>query len=353
MKLLVVGCGSIGTRHARLGSELVETAVCDASPARLQSLGGCVASRFERLEAALDWRPDAVVVAVPNEAHVAVAMQALDAGADVLVEKPISHDLAAAAALTEHAGALGRRVERCVQYAVSPRSSDPSASTRGGWARCTSRAHSSATTCPTCGPGADYRELYCANAARGGGVVLDAIHELDYLSWLLGPVREVRAQTARLSELDIDVEDYAAISLRHMGNAHSEIHLDYLQQYKRRGCEIIGASGTLVWQSEGKSPEHCTVRLFERDSGRWISLYEEADVDPDGPYRAMLESFLAPASDQRAALLEGRAACAALGVALAAKQAASGAGITPALRLSLDPGCHLTTAITRPAEKSL
>ena len=288
----------------------------------------------------------------PTRAHVAVAMQALDAGADVLVEKPISHDLAAAAALTEHAGALGRRLNVVCNMRFHPGPATLAQALERVGKVYFARAQFG-NYLPNMRPGADYRELYCANAARGGGVVLDAIHELDYLSWLLGPVREVRAQTARLSELDIDVEDYAAISLRHMGNAHSEIHLDYLQQYKRRGCEIIGASGTLVWQSEGKSPEHCTVRLFERDSGRWISLYEEADVDPDGPYRAMLESFLAPASDQRAALLEGRAACAALGVALAAKQAASGAGITPALRLSLDPGCHLTTAITRPAEKSL
>ena len=50
-------------------------------------------------------------------------------------------------------------------------------------------------------PGVDYRESYSARADLGGGIVLDAIHELDYMSWLLGPPRAVTAVTARVSEL--------------------------------------------------------------------------------------------------------------------------------------------------------
>ena len=41
---------------------------------------------------------------------------------------------------------------------------------------------------PDMRPGADYRTLYCASAAAGGGVILDAIHEIDYLIWLFGAV---------------------------------------------------------------------------------------------------------------------------------------------------------------------
>src|SRR5690606_39630480 len=54
----------------------------------------------------------------------------------------------------------------------------------------------------------------------------------------------------------------------------SEIHLDYLQQHKRRGCEVVGRAGTLLWESEGKNPEHCRVRLFLKDKNNSELLYE-------------------------------------------------------------------------------
>ncbi len=40
----------------------------------------------------------------------------------------------------------------------------------------------------------------------GGGIVLDAIHEIDYLAWFFGPVERVTAETGRLSDLEIDVK---------------------------------------------------------------------------------------------------------------------------------------------------
>ena len=56
-------------------------------------------------------------------------------------------------------------------------------------------------------------ETYTTDVSEGM-VVLDAIHEIDYLTWLFGPIDSVACQAARLSTLDIDTEDYAAISLR-------------------------------------------------------------------------------------------------------------------------------------------
>src|SRR5436309_2376616 len=96
-------------------------------------------------------------------------------------------------------------------------------------------------------PGAEYRSLYCSRAEAGGGVILDAIHEIDYLAWLFGPVERVSAEAGRIGDLDIDVEDYASLALMHRGGVRSEIHLDYLQRWKRRGCEVVGSEGTLIW----------------------------------------------------------------------------------------------------------
>ena len=150
-------------------------------------------------------------------------------------------------------------------------------------------------------------------------MILDAIHEIDYLTWFFGPVGEVSCRAARLSDLEIDVEDYAALWFRHSGGVCSEVHLDYLQQSKRRGCEIVGTHGTLVWQSDGKKPERCLVRLFTRDPGRWRVLLSDERVDAGEPYFKLMGEFVhALEGRETPDLLTGREALSELVVALSA-----------------------------------
>lgn len=54
-------------------------------------------------ECLADYPVDAVVIAVPTEHHFRVAMQALNAGKHVLVEKPLAHSISACQQLTEKA----------------------------------------------------------------------------------------------------------------------------------------------------------------------------------------------------------------------------------------------------------
>ena len=54
--------------------------------------------------------PDLVVIATPHETHVPFTRRALDAGADVVVDKPIATRFDEAAELVEHAARLGRRL---------------------------------------------------------------------------------------------------------------------------------------------------------------------------------------------------------------------------------------------------
>ena len=325
MKLLVIGCGSIGRRHARNASAKAEVAVFDTDAAKTAALETVQA--FDSLEAALDWGPRGAIVAVPNALHLSIAHACIEAGADVLIEKPIAHSLRGVADFLAQAEGLGRQVFVACNMRFHP---GPASLRRalGSIGRpLFARAHFG-NYLPNMRPGVDYRQLYCARRETGGGVILDGIHELDYVAWLLGPVSEVRCAASKLSDLDLDVEDYAAITLQHRGGARSEIHLDYLQQVKRRGCEIVGTEGTLVWASEGKAPEACSVRLYRRDVGRWEELLEDRDLDADAAYRDMLDAYLAAigggeAEPERGApLLSGREAMNDLSVALAARAAA-------------------------------
>lgn len=93
MKILVVGCGSIGNRHTMnlhaLGVE--EILVTDPDPvkrAKVAADHGALA--VSTVDDALHQKPDAVVICTPPNLHVELAKQAVRNGCHCLVEKPIS-----------------------------------------------------------------------------------------------------------------------------------------------------------------------------------------------------------------------------------------------------------------------
>jgi predicted dehydrogenase len=328
LKLLVVGAGSVGRRHAANAAALAQAGVFDVDGSRCREVAARVgATAFNTFEDALAWRPDAAVVATPHTGHVPVAQALVEAGAHVLVEKPIAHRAEEAEALLARARAAGRRVfVVCnMRFHLGPATLKRRLTAIGR--PLFARAHFGEWL-PDMRPGVDYRELYCARAERGGSLTLDGVHEIDYLVWLFGDIARGIAHTGKLSDLDIDVEDYAALTLVHENGVRAEVHLDYLQRVKRRGCEVVGTEGTLLWQSEGKSPETCVVRLFDRAQQRWRTLVETASVDGDAMYRTLMEHYVDAVSSDTApeALLEGATALRELRVMLGARDLPSRAG---------------------------
>ena len=112
-KVAVVGCGHLGTIHARLlaGRPDVElVAVVDPYPAsreKVASAHGCAAFAEP---AELIGRVGAAVVAVPTDRHAAVALPLLEAGIDLLVEKPIAATVEEARSIVTTARRHGRTV---------------------------------------------------------------------------------------------------------------------------------------------------------------------------------------------------------------------------------------------------
>ena len=116
LRLGVVGAGRISqVAHlpAATKAERVQlTAICDSSPvvvakvAQRYGVGG-----FTDMGRFLDQGLDAVLIATPDPSHLALAVQALDAGKHVLVEKPLADTLAAAEELSRKAADLGLKLQ--------------------------------------------------------------------------------------------------------------------------------------------------------------------------------------------------------------------------------------------------
>ena len=112
IKVAVIGVGHLGQHHARIytelpGAELV--AVADLSEARRRDVGGRL-----KVPAVADYRSligkvDAVSVAVPTGSHYPIALTFLQAGSDVLVEKPITQTVGEADVLIAAASYFPKR----------------------------------------------------------------------------------------------------------------------------------------------------------------------------------------------------------------------------------------------------
>jgi predicted dehydrogenase len=89
MRLIVVGCGSIGRRHARNASSLgAEIVLCDTNLSRMTELAeelGAVAIYQDFSEAAEKSKAAAAVIATPTNFHFQPAKIMLEAGIHVLI----------------------------------------------------------------------------------------------------------------------------------------------------------------------------------------------------------------------------------------------------------------------------
>mgnify|MGYP006275383235 CR=1 FL=1 len=308
MKLLIVGCGSIGRRHAKIARKLADTAIIDLDKDLTDKCAQDLkVLSFYDLQKALEWKPDGVVIASSTSSHIPLATQCIQSGFPVLIEKPLSHNLKEGKKFVELV-----QEKKNESYVVCNMRFHPAISTLRDNLEAIgtpyfARAHFG-NYLPNMRPGTDYRELYCAKRDKGGGLALDCIHEIDYLMWLFGPVSKTRTMNCKLSDLEIDVEDYTSLCLKHDSKVVSEIHLDYLRPFKRRGCEIVGENGMLLWQSEGKQPEQCKVHMYLSALQKWKTIFNSSQLDVDQPFSDLLLQFFKAIQGQDHNLLEVKTA---------------------------------------------
>ena len=86
----------------------------------------------------------------------------------------------------------------------------------------------------------DYRKTYSASKKKGGGVVLDLSHEIDYLIWLFGDIKNFSKNMNKISNLKINSEDYLSILGKTDRNIYFNLSLNYYSLLSRREIIIDG-----------------------------------------------------------------------------------------------------------------
>ncbi len=306
MKVLIAGLGSIGRRHLRnlidLGCKEVIVYRTHFGAMAEENFPG-VRSETD-LDAALAERPDAVIISNPTARHLDVAIPAARAGCSLLIEKPISDRLAGIQELEEIAREKKIKTLVGFQFRFHPgiqqvqRWICEGAIGRPLSARCEWGEY-----LPSWHPWEDYRKSYSARADLGGGAVLTLSHPLDYLHWILGDVEEVTATTAKLSDLELNVEDCAEIGMRFRGGACANVHLDYFRQPAEHRLDIIGTEGAIEWRYATGA-----ARLFRAKTEHWESILAPAGFERNHLFVQEMQHFMnvvARAEEPRCSLDDG------------------------------------------------
>lgn len=182
VRVVVVGAGSVGARHAQAvvahgAARLV--AVVDPSETARAAFD---APGFATLDA-VDVAADAVIIATPTSTHTPLGIAAAKRGWAVLVEKPIADTLASADALIEACARAG------VPLLVG---------VSGMW--CVKKPEG-------------YFDVPWRSGDEGSPVMINLVHDLDLLRYLAGPIIEARPLLSSATRHGA-TEDTGAVALR-------------------------------------------------------------------------------------------------------------------------------------------
>lgn len=210
VRIAIVGCGRVAQHYAKIfSSGMVSgwkmSAVCDIDSSKANSLAAvfqCMAySEYSRM---LDEaKPDVTLILTPSGLHYDHARLALEAGTHVLIEKPV----AMLSAQAREIGALAAARHRMACVAFQNRLNPAIECLRRALAEQRFGKIVTATMrLRWCRYQPYYEDGWHGTWAQDGGVInQQAIHHVDALNWLLGPVEGVCATIAnRLNQLEAE-----------------------------------------------------------------------------------------------------------------------------------------------------
>ena len=289
LKILVVGYGSIGKRHIRNLTKIkhIEILVCTKNKeADILKKNGI--KIFKYITESLKEKPDVGIICNETSLHVKTAIKLAKYNCHLFIEKPLSNSLKDTDILLNLIKkkklitivGCDMRFHKCIQEIKK-------IIERGDVGRIISVRAENGSYLPDWHTYEDYRDSFASKKKLGGGVVLTLIHEVDYLYWFFGKVNEVSAITGKLSDLEISVEDFAAILLKFQKNIIAEVHLDYFQQPEFRNCKIIGTEGIIYLDSNSNE-----VKQYKNSKKKWITKLKYKNFQRNNQFIYELEHFL-------------------------------------------------------------
>ena len=316
VKVGVIGCGVIGSRHLSIASEASDIELVAAADMIAENRAAA-AKRFNPpkiynndIELLNDDEIEAVVLAFPTQYRTEVALRAFEKGKHVLIEKPIAMNTTEVEQLI---AARGDLTSGCC-------------SSRNRF----SAAARLATQLITTGGLGELRSIYCrairgagkapdsprpawrlTKALNGGGILVNwGCYDLDYLlgltGWQLKP-QTVFAQTWTVPPVfqshiapGSDAETHYTALIRCEGGIVLSVERgEFMTMDTHQGWEVIGTEGSLKLTMGDQKPESVTYNRTTTAGGVASTSLSELGAAPESQHTTPLSDFAASIRESR------------------------------------------------------
>ncbi len=250
LNFAIVGCGRIAQRHAEQMQPYGQLlAVCDIVPARAQALGNQYNSNiYYSLNELLTTGHsiDVLAVCTPNGLHAEHTIMALNAGINVLCEKPMAISSKDCKEMIEAAERNGKRLFIVKQNRFNP----PVVAVKELIEKSSlGKIYSVHLNCLWNRDNNYYKDSWKGTLNLDGGTLFTQFsHFIDLLYWFFGDVKNVNASTANLAHKGIiDFEDTGVVLLDFYNNILGSIHYS-VNSYKQNmegSLTILAEKGTV------------------------------------------------------------------------------------------------------------
>ena len=324
----LIGCGRVAPRHAQSFSELADArlvAVADVIESRAQRF-----AKEYRAEAYTDYRRllerrdiDVVNICTPSGMHAQMAIEAMQAGKHVIVEKPMAMNLRDADRMIASEQATGVKLCVILQNRYNPPMQDLRRVVDEGKL---GKLLLGNATVRWFRPQEYYEDGWHGTYALDGGALMNqSIHHIDALQWFMGDVESVFAYTATLAH-KMEAEDVGVVAVRFKSGALGTIEgstLTYPENlegsvaiFGERGSVKVGGTALnrkVIWKIAGEL-EHEHV-LLTRDQLDPSSVYGTS-------HQAVIADMIAAIRENRAPRTNGREARKSVALVLAIYESA-------------------------------
>jgi predicted dehydrogenase len=339
IRLSVMGAGLIGKRHIEhvvARPEATLASIIDPMPAArelAQSLGVAWYGAFKDIPPGE--RPQGIVVATPNQMHVANGLECIEAGIPILIEKPIADDVAGGERLVDVAERRGvpllvghhRRHNPMIQRAKAEIDS-------GRLGQIVAVHGMFWVIKPD-----DYFDVAWRREKGAGPIFLNLIHDVDLLRYLCGEI--VAVQAAQSNRLRGNAVEETAVIILHFAsgalgtvNVSDTVQAPWSWEFTAGESPAYSHTAESCYQIGGRD---ASLALPQLDVWRhpsapswWVPLERERlSYTPQDPLGLQIANFCGVISGTAKPVVSGREGLNTLRVIEAVKRAAETGALVP------------------------
>ncbi|MCF8296146.1 MAG: Gfo/Idh/MocA family oxidoreductase [Melioribacteraceae bacterium] len=304
IKVLVIGSGSIGQRHIKALKMLgiKEIAIYKTNKGTIKQPPTVISENiiiFYDLNKAFEWEPTHIIISNPTSLHLEYILKSINTGAYIFVEKPVLDDYDKIDIMVKNKIMNSSIVVGYNLRFHSIFNFIKNKIKNNDYGNVLKANLIVGHYLPFWHPYEDYRFSYAAKKELGGGTLKTLSHEIDLALYFFDKIIRVFANIQKISDLEIDVDDYCMVSLVTEGCRSVVLEMDFLNPTPLRQGKILFKKGLLEYDYFAQKV------FFTSYESREKQMIYESGEDYDKQYIRQMDAFIANNSNDICKIKEG------------------------------------------------